>query len=183
MKKLFRKSLLMTLVAVLLIGTFAISAEAVMKRTIKPVDLLTNKVSVANKKAATVKKGTTKLTFTQGCGYIKFVAPATKTYSFTFSDLKQPKNVEYPDEMVGICVQVKSAKNPKKLILKKVSTKGGKTAALKLYVNNKFPDAQPDKKVDWYEKTRTGKVKLKKGQAIYFWLDGTNKITGKLVIK
>jgi hypothetical protein len=48
---------------------------------------------------------------------------------------------------------------------------------------NQPADFCPDKKVDWFEMTRTGKVKLKKGQAIYFWLDGTEKITGKLVIK
>ena len=91
MKKLLRKSLIMTLAAVLLIGTFAISADAVMKKTIKPQEY-TKKVSVANKKAAVVKKGTTKLTFKKGYGYIKFVAPATKTYKFTFSNLKGGKN-------------------------------------------------------------------------------------------
>ncbi|MDO5456525.1 MAG: hypothetical protein Q4F25_06390 [Eubacteriales bacterium] len=182
MKKLLRKSLIMTLAAVLLIGTFAISADAVMKKTIKPQEY-TKKVSVANKKAAVVKKGTTKLTFKEGYGYIKFVAPATKTYKFTFSNLKQSKNVENPDYYVGFSVQVKSAKYPKKLIAKKVSTMGGKASSLKMYVNDYSPEFCPDKKVDWYEKTRTGKVKLKKGQAIYFWLDGCDKITGKLVIK
>lgn len=181
MKKLLRKSLIMTLAAVLLIGTFAISADAVMKKTIKPQEK-TKKVSVANRKAATVKKGTTKLTFKKGYGYIKFVAPETKTYKFTFSNLKQPENVEFRDSMVSFSAQVKSAKHPKKLIAKKLSTKGGKYDQLCLYVN-KFPDSQPEKKVEWYEKTRTGKVKLKKGQAIYFWLDGCDKITGKLVIK
>lgn len=182
MKRLLKKSLLLTLVAVLLIGTFAISADAVMKKTVKPQGY-TKKVSVANKKAAVVKKGTTKLTFTKGEGYIKFVAPATKTYVFTFSNLKQSKNVKYPDKLVAFYVQVKSAKYPKNLIIKKVSTKGGKAPYLKMNVNNYCPDAYPDKKVDWYEKTRTGKVHLKKGQAIYFWLDGCEKITGNLVIK
>lgn len=181
MKKLCKRSLIMTLAAVLLIGTFAISASAVMRKTIKPQEY-TKKVSVANRKAAVVKKGTTNLTFKKGYGYIKFVAPSTKTYTFTFSKLKQSKNVEYPDDYVAFMAQVKSARYANKLIKKKLTTKGGQSSSLNMAVN-KPAEFYSDKKVDWYEMTRTGKVKLKKGQAIYFWLDGTEKITGKLVIK
>ena len=45
MKKTLKRSLIMTLVAVLLIGTFAVTAEAAMKRTVKKQDE-TTKISI-----------------------------------------------------------------------------------------------------------------------------------------
>ena len=179
MKKFFKRSLVMTLVTVLLIGTFAISADAVAKKTVKPQKFV-SKTAVANKKAATVKKGTTNLTFTKGQGYVKFVAPSTKTYSFTFSDLKQNKKY---GTYTSISVQLRDRSDKAYMWLKEVSTKGGKNDFLCLNVNNQ-KDTVNTKNVDKYLRSRTAKIKLKKGDVIYFHLDNSpNKTTCKLVIK
>ena len=178
MKKFFKKSLLMTLVTVLLIGTFAISADAVMKRTVKYQKYNASTSSI-KKKAVTVKKGTTNLTITKGEGWIKFKAPSTKTYSFTFSNLKT-KN----DGVIAYVDFKKQDKYDKNwLTYVKVATKGGKTDAL--WLKSKDFSESTTKLIYRPLNSRTGKVKLKKGEILYMYYSGREgkKNTAKLVIK
>lgn len=179
MKKTLKRSLIMTLVAVLLIGTFAVTAEAAMKRTVKKQDE-TTKISTANKKAAKVKKGTTNLTFTKGQGYLKFVAPKTKTYSFTFSNMK----VKGGNDLGMIRFNKKDKLYPKELTQIEVSTKGGKTEYITL-MSTGWKELKKGKTVDHMLHKRTAKTKLKKGEALYIYFDTIdgNKTNVKLVIK
>ena len=178
MKRFFKKSLVMTLVTVLLIGTFAISADAVMKRTVKKQGFSTE-TSVVNKKAATVKKGTTNLTYSKGQGWVKFKAPSTKTYKFTFSNLKAKGGSNAYVSFLRIWDYDNTG-----LTHTKVSTKGGKNEALFLCSNDRAT-GKSGKVIYRALHSRTGKIKLKKGQTIYLYFNSTTtkKNTMKLVIK
>ena len=165
MKTIIKRSLIMTLVAALLIGTFSISADAVMKRKLK-YQASTNKIRVIDKKASKVKKGTTILTIPKGNGYIKFVAPATKTYKFTFSNIKDKKS---KIASVIITPLMKYDFKPQYCVSVDVSTKGGITSSLRLFCKD-YPVPEKNRKIDsdTYLKSRTAKIKLKKGEIIYF---------------
>lgn len=179
MKRFFKRSLVMTLVTVLLIGTFAISADAVMKRTVKKANFTTS-LSSANKKATKVKKGTTNLTYTKGRGYVKFTAPSTKTYSFTFSNLKVSG-----DCAAHVNIMKKSKYDSKRLDYTKVSTKGGKNDVLWL-VSTGFREDTAGTVKDRFLHKRTAKFKLKKGETVYVYFsssDNKHKHTMKLNIK
>lgn len=178
MKKTLKKTILLALVTTLLVGTFAISAGAVSKKTVKNLKF-TSKVSDIGKYGARVKKGTTKLTFASGNGYVIFTAPATRTYSITFKDLKQ--NYRY-GSFTSIAVQQKPKMSSKYAYLRDVATQGGRTSFLHLNVNN-YTDHVSKKTVDKYLSSRRISVKLKKGQSIYFHLGTSRKTTATLVIK
>ena len=178
MKKTLKKSLLLALVTALLVGTFAISAGAVSRKTVKNLKF-TSTVSSIGKYGARVKKGTTKLTFASGQGYVIFTAPATKTYSITFSDLKQSSRY---GSFTSIAVQQKPKMSSKYGYLRDVATQGGRTSFLHLNVNN-LKDRVNSKTVDKYLNSRRVSVKLKKGQSIYFHLSCYKKTTATLVIK
>ena len=155
----------MTLVAALLIGTFSISADAVMKRKLK-YQAWTNKTRVIEKKASKVKKGTTILTIPKAGGYIKFVAPATKTYKITFSNIKDKKS---KDEKVLITPLMKYDLDPQYCVSVDVSTQGGKTSYFYMLCKD-YPVFEKNRKIDASTslKSRTAKIKLKKGETIYF---------------
>lgn len=180
MKNCLKRALIMTLATILLIGTFAVTADAAMKRTVKKQNN-TYSTSKANKKASKVKKGTTNLVFTKGAGYLKFTAPSTKTYSFTFSNIKT-KGV---GPQVGFYKKVKN--NPKKLQMYGIKTKGGESSWLWLLPTREKESDGDTWKVRFMQPLhkRTGKLKLKKGEVVYIWLgsDEPTKTTAKLVIK
>lgn len=178
MKKTLKKTILLALVTTLLVGTFAISAGAVSKKTVKNLKF-TSTVSAIGKYGARVKKGTTKLTFASGNGYVIFTAPATRTYSITFKDLRQ--NSRY-GTFTSIAVQQKPKMSSKYAYLRDVATQGGRTSFLHLNVNN-YTDHVSKKTVDKYLSSRRISVKLKKGQSIYFHLSNSKKTTATLVIK
>ena len=178
MKKTLKKTILLALVTTLLVGTFAISAGAVSKKTVKNLKF-TSTVSAIGKYGARVKKGTTKLTFASGNGYVIFTAPATRTYSITFKDLRQ--NSRY-GTFTSIAVQQKPKMSSKYACLRDVATQGGRTSFLHLNVNN-YTDHVSKKTVDKYLSSRRISVKLKKGQSIYFHLGTSRKTTVTLVIK
>ncbi|HAB94456.1 MAG TPA: hypothetical protein DCF49_06805 [Lachnospiraceae bacterium] len=178
MKKTLKRTLLLALVTTLLVGTFAISAGAVSKKTVKNLKFTTS-VSAIGKYGARVKKGTTKLTFASGQGYVIFTAPATRTYSITFKDLKQ--NSRY-GTFTSIAVQQKPKMSSKYGFLREVATQGGRTDFLHLNVNN-YKDRVSKTTLDKYLTSRRVSVKLKKGQSIYFHLSCTKKTTATLVIK
>ena len=179
MKKLLKRSLVMTLVTVLLIGTFAISADAVMKRTVKK-QTFTTTTSTIVKKAVAVKKGTTNFTVSKGQGYMKFTAPKTKTYTFTFSNIKDSRSYTHTS---FIEIQTKDKEYPSSSFMTKAATKGGKNNTLWLGVNGAYT-RNSKKTVDKAYASRYAKIKLNKGQQIYFYFyNMDNKTTGKLVIK
>ena len=162
----------MTLVAALLIGTFSISADAVMKRKLK-YQASTNKIRVIDKKASKVKKGTTILTIPKGNGYIRFVAPETKTYKFTFSNIKDKKS---SIEQVNISPLMKYDPKPQYCVSVDVSTKGGIARSLSLLCKD-YPVLEKNRKIERYTflKSRTAKIKLNKGDIIYFEYTRTSR--------
>ena len=134
------------------------------------------------KKDAVVAKGTTNLTFKKNSGWVTFVAPATKTYTFTFSDLAC-SNKKCQSAVVSAYTW--PSKYSPYVMNKTVSTAGGKSDRLCLCVNGtKFPTKGVAKVDRWYA-SRTAKVKLKKGQRMYFFVNDNNssKMTAKLVVK
>jgi hypothetical protein len=137
----------------------------------------TTTTKVIEKKATTVKKGTTKLTIKKGQGYIKFKAPATKKYTFTFSNTKSSiKGSSFVE------IQKKDASSPKYSFLYDVKTKGGKANTLWLGVNG-YKSSTGDL-VGRCLPTRSAVVKLKKGQSLYFYFyNGSSKTTSTLKIK
>lgn len=150
---------ILTLLMVLGISTS--SAFAATSKTVKPLGF-TSDVTTVLKKDTVVKRGTTSLTWTKGEGWITFVAPATKTYSFTFSNFRGGnKNNAF------VSVYMPSPYSKSYLTSKTVTTYGGKTETLWLSVNGaKYTDKD---KVFRPIAKRTAKVKLKKGQRIFFY--------------
>ena len=172
MKKL-TKVLSLMLVAALILGTFAVPASAAAKKTVKKHGFET-RVAPINKCAAVVKKGTTNLTIKGGEGYVKFVAPKTKKYSFTFSNLKNKGGVSGFVEM--------QTRDGEYCWLTKVKTKGGQSDTLWLSINGAKSSSS-----DTLNKrlaSRTGTYTLKKGEAMYMYVyTNMRKTTCKLVIK
>lgn len=121
------------------------------------------------------------LTFKKGEGYVRFKAPKTKTYSFTFSNVK--------DKNRGVCAFVmvqkflpKTKYSPAYLRLAQVKTAGGKSNTLWLSVNGY--KATGYKGTSKRLASRTGKIKLKKGEVIYlYFYNNSAKTTAKLNIK
>lgn len=158
-----------------LVMTFAATpAYAAAKKTVKKADF-TTKTATIKKKATRVKKGTTKLTIKKGEGYLKFTAPSTKTYSFKFSNVKCSYGAS-----AFVEVQTQDSYDPSYSFLTKVKTKGGKSDTLWLSIGGYTSGSGVNKRLA----SRTGKIKLKKGQDIYFYFyNGTRKSTCTLKIK
>jgi hypothetical protein len=133
--------------------------------------------SAVHKKAAAVKKGTTKLTIKKGEGYIKFKATAAKTYSFKFSKVKSKKF----SSCAYMSLYTPSSYKSSILAIKKMATKGGKYSMLWLSANGY---KHSGKLLYRPLASRTGKVKLKKDQWVYFYIGNKNggKTTAMLTI-
>lgn len=141
----------------------------------------TTTVKTIEKKAKTVKKGTTKLTYSKGQGYIQFKAPKTATYSFTFSKVKATKKTA---NNAFVEFQKKDSSSPKYAFLTDVKTKGGKTDTLWLSVNGAKFSGGYYTALDKPIASRTGKIKLKKGEKLYlYFYNSTGKTTTTLKIK
>ena len=176
MKK-FTKVLSLMLVAALVLGTFAVPAQAATKKKTVKKQSFTSETKKINSKAATVKKGTTKLTFKGGDGYVKFIAPRKKTYSFTFSKLKSKTT-----RFTSIAIQLKDKASPSYAWLVKAKTYGGKTDFLHMGTNG--DSSKSGDKVGWYLPKRTAKIKLKKGDVLYLQVrNAPEKTTCTLNIK
>ena len=179
MKNLLKKSLVLMLAMVLVVGTMAIHTNAASSKTVKK-QTFTCTTKVIDKRATRVYRGTTNLTFSAGEGYVKFVAPKTKTYYFTFSNIKDKRKY---GSYTSISIQTRDKKSPKYSFLTKVSTKGGKSSFLSMTVNGQ-KNTTSGKVVNRYLKSRTGSIKLKKGQVVYLrMMNSGSKTTAKLVIK
>ena len=174
--KCFKKYVVMFLAALLITGLFAPAAQAATSVTAKRC-VHTETLKTIKKYAAKVKPGTTNLKVKMGEGYLKFTAPRTKTYKFTFS------NVTGKYTMDGYVQFYRMDKADKKHVETfNVSTKGGKTDILYLAING--VEHQGGKLKTRPLQKRTGSVKLKKGQVIYMYYQATPAhSTCKLVIK
>ena len=159
MKKELKRLLALTLAAVLLTGTFTVSADAAMKRKVKHRAFTLNTAAV-NKSAAKVKKGTTTLTISRSEGYIKFTAPKTKTYNLTFSDFKVKGT-----SLSFIYAYKKNKNDPTSLKHVMVSTEGGKTDVLRI-ASTKNEETASGRLADRYLHKRSVKMKLKKTQML-----------------
>ena len=154
----------------------ATPAEAARRVTVKRGTFTTSTAGV-NKRAIPVKSGVTNLTIKKGQGYLKFMAPATKTYTFTFSRVRS--------KYVGasfVEIQMRSKILPKFTFLEKLETRGGESDTLWLSVNG-YKDKH-NKGVKRCLASRTGQIKLTKGEEIFFYFyNNSAKTTARLVIK
>ena len=174
MRKKLVAILLATVVACSLVPALAFASGS---KTLTAQSFSTT-TSTLNKKAATVKTGSYKLILKKGEGYVKFKATKNKTYSFTFSNL-QGKHTYYG----FVTAQLPNSRQPKYCFAINASTQGGKTNTL--WLAKSGYESKSGKKVNRSLVSRTAKIKLKKGQTIYFhiYTSGQNQRTLNLKIK
>ena len=145
----------------------AIDAEAGKTKTVKS-SVPVNFFKPTYKKAPKIKKGTTTLVSNRDDGALFcFTATKTKTYTFTFSNLTEKGKDSKTYGSVGY-VSVFLIDSRDSLSYAKVSTQGGKNDTL--WLSNKYGEKYhtKDKLVNRCIAKRSGKIKLKKGQQIYF---------------
>lgn len=175
MRRLLKKSLLMILVLGLLVGGMTTTTFAATKKLKKQG--FTTTTAVANKKALAVKKGTTIVKLSgKGNGYLKFRAPKAKTYSFTLSNIKSGTG----GYTCGyFYVMRKYGSSNQYIGQEPLKTYGGKSTALYLSTRNE----SSGKKAFQYRTSRTGKIRLNKGEVVYLYFSFYAKDSLKLKIK
>ena len=177
MKTTTKRFLSMLLITVMALCLLAMPAFAATNKVVKKQKFTTS-ASVANKKAATVKKGSYRLTFKNGEGYLKFKAPKAGKYSFTFSNVR--KNSFGASSYVSL-MKV-SPYSSSYITFTKGSTYGGKTDTLWLSVNG--ASFSNYKKIYRPIAKRTATLKLNKNEVLYFYFYASSgKTTSNLVIK
>ena len=133
------------------------------------------KAGTTKAKAAKVKVGTMNFyTKSKDEAFLKFTAPSAGTYKFTFSNLARYgyKSTSSKSGVLGSIMVRKYRKLSSGTTVYdyvKVSTQGGKTDNLSIesaYWYNLLHKGETGLNV--YLKSRYGKVKLKKGETIYF---------------
>ena len=175
MRKILRKSVLLMLVMSLLVGGMVTTTFAATKSLKKQG--FTTSTSTADKKAITVKKGTTTVKLSKkGTGYLKFKATATKTYSFKLSGLKSG-NGRYSCGYFYVMRKYGTA--GQYIGQEKLKTYGGKNSALYVATKN---STYSTKKLYQYRTSRTGKIKLNKGEMVYLYFSFSSKDQLKLKI-
>ncbi len=143
-------------------------------------------VSEAEAVASVVKKGSNKIVLKRKkytcLGYVKFVAPKTKTYTFTFSGVSSDSR---SNRLGFIAVQTPETAYPDSLAWIDASTKGGTTHFLR--VAQKTYKHRIKNPVEQYLSKRSAKMNLQEGQVVYLHYDfssyRTKNMTSKLVIK
>lgn len=167
-------------VAAMLVPTSAIA------RTVKTKTIPNGtKMSQFDKKIKAVKKGTTTIKYTTKYGFVKFKAPSTKTYKFTFSNVKSSNS---PSAAVGALEKIKNTSRTEfTTVAIKVKTNEGTVKAFPV-VDSEYARLAKNAgktKIDKYQivTKRTVKAKLKKGQTIYLDISGTAAGSLKLKIK
>ena len=132
------------------------------------------------KKATAVKKGTTNLTFKGESGLIKFKAPKKGYYTFTVTNCKTKVS---SDNNCYFSVY-KNSPYGNYITSQQVKTAGGKGSTLWLSINNHAFDNYSNAYGKPIKTRSAKKVKLKKGEMIYFYKNGGSKdMTCKLTIK
>ena len=162
-----------------------VTAEAKTNKVNPKYQEFTTSTNVAKKKAAVIKTGTSLVTLKKKGstydGYLRFVAPKTKTYSITMSNIKGNKG-GYCNGSVGLMVTARY--NAKYLTFTNVYVKGKATTFM--YLENRDTKSH---RGGGFPTVNTGKIKLKKGQSVYMryhCLSSNNKnktVATKFVIK
>ena len=170
---------LMTLTFVFALAAILVLPSQAATRKVKNQDF-TSTISTVKKKAVTAKKGTQTVKLLGSGGFLKFKAPKTKTYTFTGYGVKKPSG-EYSSYGYFYLMTVSGSGSYKYLKINNVKTKGGKNTAL--YINSN-KNSTSGKKATRSLKSRSGSIKLKKGQTVYIYSWFTSKKTSyKLKIK
>ena len=135
----------------------------IAKKTLKPI-YSNDSLSTQVRKATLVKKtGTYALTLKNGAGIVRFKAPKTKTYSFTFSKLKSSQATDLAC-VAGFCKVSSSSYS-----YKTIKTKEGKRPRAP-FMSSSLANGKSTI-FDGYSylrlEKRTAKLKVKKGSSIY----------------
>lgn len=163
MKKRILRCLGFIFAFIYIISSFDMKSEA-GTREVKT--RITDSYSEKNiiKKAPKIKKGTTIVKVEKKkTSYVKFTAPSTKTYKFTFTpQFTEEQNKDFMFGYFQIC-RIKY----NKLSTQKLKTKGGKYIALNVG-NQRYIDAieAPKNKAKAYMTSRSTSIKLKKGETV-----------------
>lgn len=172
-----RKALIPLLLSILLvIGLVPSTAQAATSNK-KVTKCNSFETATVNKKATKVTRGTTRLTYKAARGYVKFTAPASKTYKLTLSKLS---NSSMPYGFCGWAWICKS-NNYGRLAYQTVKTNGGK--AFTLWVGStKFTDKKATKTINRCIRTRSARISLNKGETIYILFSSykNSKLTLKI---
>jgi hypothetical protein len=127
--------------------------------------------------AASTAKAVRKGTFTVKCpgsGYLQFTAPATKTYSFTVTNVRAGRYACGHSYVMGL-----SQYSASSITMLNVATKGGSNKTMYHATKN----TSYGNIVSRYLKTRTGKIRLQAGQTVYLYYNFTSKVTFTLKIR
>ena len=139
--------------------------------TIKPKSCkYTTSVKKVNAKKVTTGTYTVKL---KGNGYMKFTPSATRTYEFKFSSVK----TKFSYALGSVIFQKADGKQLKNISVK---TDGGKTDMINPATRNDAVDE--DEPAELYLKTRSAKMKLTKGEALYIYFNfvGADSVNMKI---
>ena len=170
--------ILMTLALVICFAGFkTVNAQAATKtlKKIKYSPTLTNAIS---SKATLIKKGTTKLN-TKGSGYAKFVVPATKKYTFTFSGLRSGNGSYNVGHGYIMLPETYTYSSTVSLADQTFKTTGGSVSTA--YFASKSSTAS-DKKYASLA-VRPCSLVLQKGQTVYIYISCVNSGSINLKIK
>ena len=165
MKKSLWGYLAVACTALTLVLAMVTPAYAVKRATLKNASYTTIRAR-ATKNATMVTSGTYRITIASGKGYAKFTAPATKTYTFVVSDVK---NGGYS---LGYWYIVTSHGNKSRKYIGqgKVPTNGGKSTVLRMALNGRR-DRTGSSVAERYLASRYGKIRLKRGETIFLYFN------------
>lgn len=173
MKKILRSTLLILVFAMFML--FAVQPASVRAATLKVKKQgYTEKLSTVKKKAAKIQAGKSYKLIIDGNGWMKFTAPATKLYKFTFSNLKTV-GASSKSDMLKAYVNAYEWSSGWQWA--EMQTKGGSIGTL--YMCSKYSySLQNHASVTTVTAlpTRTGQILLKKGETIYFDVCGGERI-------
>ena len=160
------KKTILLLMVMLMTTAVPVAAMAAVK-TVKKSEF-TTKLSAAEKKGLTVKKGKTVLKVSQG--YVKFTAPASGKYTFTFAGLKQLSSKGY--EVGHTSFMKKSPYSDTSITTLMIKTKGGKTSAMDLCTKAFHNKNNKGKKIttSTYIPSRSTTLSLKKGEKVFIYM-------------
>ena len=165
MKPMLKKIIILFTLLLLL---FAVPTHAATTIKLKSCKYTTSIKKVA---AKTVSTGTYTVKVT-GSGYLKFTPSATRTYEFTFSSVK----TKFSYALGSVIFQKEDGKKMKNISIK---TDGGKTDMINLATR----DDSDDDPAELYLKTRSTKLKIKKGEPVYLYFNFVGADSVKMKIK
>ncbi|WP_029320174.1 hypothetical protein [Butyrivibrio sp. AE3004] len=174
-------SMMLALAMVILLADPVCVSAKIKTLNLKHADISDPYVSYINTVATTIPKtGTYKVSLKKNggvyYGYLKFVAPKTKTYTITLSDLKCKGNEQVYG---GVQTEMEVGDGTDSIKHVEIQTKGGTNTVLQLAHKKQGSNLIPK---------RTGKITLTEGQTLYLcyvFIVKTKgkKLTSKLTIK